>query len=270
MENLYVIGILIFLGYFAIYFGSRKYLEGFENQSTPTPAVSTKQSMKEKEYPVQPSQDTYEMSAIYNNRGSKPASKKQLNDAMARYPLDWAAQGSDSQMFQEGMKKYEKDMETNPSQVKPFQEDLTDMLLPDSSALEDEERKILQTYKPASSKGLLHYSVHDVKHLLDKVYAKRGLIPVIKKSKQGENVWEIVEVKEKNPKIVWEDDVTRDKMAQRGEDMIEVPYTASDMAAGLEPFMNKRTCVRTGKHDIFENEELNRSFEPMRPIPAWQ
>ena len=59
-------------------------------------------------------------------------------------------------------------------------------------------------------------------------------------------------------------------MAQRGEDMIEVPYTASDMAAGLEPFMNKRTRVRTGKHDIFENEELNRSFEPMRPIPAWQ
>lgn len=268
MENLYVIGILVFLGYFAIYFGSRKYLEGFENQSV-TSNASNKQQMKEKEYPVQPSQDTYDMSAVYNNRGSKPASKKQLNDAMARYPLDWAAQGPDSQMFQEGMKKYEKDMETNPSQVKPFQEESTDMLLPDSSILEDEERKLLQTYKPVSSKGLLHYSVHDVKHLLDKVYAKRGLIPVIAKSKQGENIWEIVEVKEKNPKIVWEDDV-HEKMTMRGEDTIEVPYTASDIAAGLEPFMNKRDRVRTGKYDVFENTELNRSFDLMRPIPAWQ
>jgi len=281
MENVYIILTLMLLGYVAIYFGGRKYLEHFENRFNVDGSPVTDAKMiasKTADYPMQPSQDMYDVSAVYNNQGSKQATKKQLSDAMTRYPLDWSVQGPGSQVFQEGLAQYENQMERNPSTVQPFQDQPTDMLLPDASILEDEERKILQTYKPESSKGLLHYSMHDVTHLLDKIYAKKGLVPVIEKSKQGENVWEIVEVKEKNPKIVWEDgtvdqgssDPTRQKMTQRGEDVIEVPYTASDMSAGLDPFRQPRNRIRTGGHDIKPNSELDRMFQPTHPIPHWQ
>ena len=279
MENLYIIIMLVILGYIALYLSGRKYLEGFENRfhKDGSPVTDASQITNptgpikpEKAYPAQ-STDTYEVAAVFNNQGSKTATKKQLSEAMTRYPLDWSVQGTGSQGFQEGQSIYEKKMKTTPSVVDPFQEQPTDMLLPDASTLEDEERKLLQTYVPESSKGLLHYSMHDVSHLLNKLYGKRGLIPVIEKSKQGENVWEIVEVKEKNPKIVWEqqEDDTRSAMTQRGEDTIDVPYTASDIAAGLDPFMNGRTRIRTGGFDIKENSELDRMFQPTYPIPQW-
>jgi hypothetical protein len=283
MENLYLILLLIALGYFALYFGGRKYLERFQDSKedftsqdsftnrfyqdgSPIEDVGTIKASKlpENAYPMDQN-DTYEASQVFNNQGSKKATKKQLSDAMTRYPLDWSAQGSDSQYFQENQEKYLKKDRVNPE---PYQNQPVDMLLPDSAALDDEERKILQTYVPESSKGLLHYSTGDVKHLLNKIYGKKGLIPVIEKSKQGENIWEIVEVKEKNPKIVWEDDVTQGPKQDRREDMIDVPYTASDIAAGLDPFRN-RNRVRTGKFEIQENTELDRMFQPTYPIPDW-
>ena len=262
MENIYIVVSLVLIGYVALYFSGRKYLETFQNQAVlaaPTQDV-----------PVE-AQDSYELNAIYQNQGSKTASKEQLNAAMTRYPLDWSVQGPASQVFQEGQVQYETQQKLNPSKVEAFQDMQTDMLLPDASTLDDEERKILQTYKPESSKGLLHYSMHDVTHLLEKLYDRKGLIPVIEKSQQGQNIWEIVEVKEKNPKIEWEDDTThaRDIMTERREEVIQVPYTASDVAAGIDPFMGQRVRVRTGGFDN-ENSELGRMFQPMYNIPAWQ
>jgi hypothetical protein len=108
---------------------------------------------------------------------------------------------------------------------------------------------------------------------LKKLYGKKGLIPVVKKSKQGNNVWEIVEVKEKNPTIVWEDSATdssvRNTMTQRGEEVIDVPYAVGDVTASLDPFMHPRDRVRTGGTAITENSELGRMFQPRYPIPKW-
>ena len=84
MENLYIITVLVVVGYVALYFSGRKYLEGFENRfnrdGSPVTDASTimnKNTIKEKEYPMQPKMDMYDVSAVYNNQGSKPASKKQ-------------------------------------------------------------------------------------------------------------------------------------------------------------------------------------------------
>jgi len=181
MENLYIISLLIILGYFTLYFSGRKYLETFRQTesfmnrfNSDGSSVDNVQQIKgpiipEKPYPMDQSNtaDSYDSSAVFSNQGSKTASKKQLNDAMTRYPLDWSVQGTNSQYFQENQEKYlkESNKHLNPE---PYTNEPTDMLLPDSAALDDEERKILQTYKPESSKGLLHYSMHDVKKLLHK------------------------------------------------------------------------------------------------------
>lgn len=274
MDNLFITFLLIIVGYCTLYFSGRKYLERFQTEfytnGAPVKSANQIQTRSPENTYSMDNSDTYDVSAIFNNQGSKQASKKQLSDAMTRYPLDWSAQGQASQFFQENFEKYEKNMkQSKRMQPSPYNMQSTDMLLPDASVLEDEEQKLLKTYKPQSSKGLLHYSMNDVKYLLDKVYDKKGLIPVIVKSKQGENIYEIVEVKEKNPKIVWEEDVMRSKMIDRGENIIEIPYTATDIQAGLDPFMQHKMKARIGRYDIKENSELDRMFATSYPMKSW-
>jgi hypothetical protein len=258
-SNLSTLCILLVIGYAVLYFGGRKYLENFDGTTVNQEA---KQETKiEKRLPESKDSDQYEMSAIFQNQGSKEASKKQISDAMTRYPMDWSVQGPGSQYYQDNQAKYEQtNQNTQPKQV-------TDELLPDMKSMEEEEQKILQTYQPESSKGLLEYSVEDVKTLLEKIYSKRGLIPVIEQSKQGQNIWEIVELKEKDPLIVWEDDTERQKMTQRGEDNIDIPYNASDMAAGLDPFLKPRNAI-DGKNSYNTfSPELNDVFAPTSFTP---
>lgn len=269
---------LLVLGYIVVYLGSRKYLEDFQGSDyngprfneDGSPNTNPNASLPEKSYPLQPAVDEYELSAVFQNQGSREASQQQINDAMTRYPIDWSVQGPNSQHFQENLVQYTKES-SYANQPAPFMDQGTEAPVPES--MEEEERKILQTYQPLSSKGLLEYSIDDVKHLLEKVYDKKGLIPVINKSKQGENVWEVTEVKEKNPKIVWEDDAhdqTQQAMRVRGEETIEVPYPASDMAAGMNPFSNPRKRVGNNRH---ENQQwtpgVDRMFSPTYPIPEW-
>lgn len=271
-SNLITLFLLLIISYTILYFRGRKYLEHF-NDKRFNPDGSPNENMviypPEKPYLLNEIDDLddYELSQVFQNQGSKEASKKQISDAMTRYPLDWSVQGPASQYFQDNQIEYEKKKEDALPGYTAM-----DSALPDSTAMEAEELKILQTYKPESSKGLLQYSVDDVKSLLEKLYLKKGLIPVIEQSKQGQNIWEITELKEKDPKIVWEDEVEteRQKMTKRGEESIEVPYTVSDVAAGLDPFFQPRNTVRDGKYDYTKfTPGLERMFAPTYPIKAW-
>jgi hypothetical protein len=280
--------LLLIIGYLVFYFTSRKYLETFQtvecDQQRFNPDGSPKNNLNrtvfppEKPYIMDPidNLDQYELSMVYQNEGSKEASKKDISDAMTRYPMDWSVQGQSSQYFQENQAKYQEDKQNQPTPVTSFYNEVSgsDMKLPDTLAQDDEEKKILQTYKPECSKDLLHYSVDDVKGLVDKIFSRKGLIPVIEKSKQGQNVWEIIEVKEKDPKIIWEDDLQnetqRQKMEKRGEEIIQVPYTVNDISAGLDPFYQKRNSVRDGKYDYTQwTPGLERMFAPTYPIKYW-
>ena len=287
-SNLITIILLLVIGYIVLYFGGRKYLEHFDDKKderfnpdgSPRDDINMVVYPPEKPYLMNPIDDLddYELSLVFQNQGSKVASKKQISDAMTRYPMDWSVQGPNSQYFQDNEEQYQKKKEediNNPPVTGFYKEiDGSNMKLPDTAAMEEEEKKILQTYKPECSKGLLEYSVDDVKALVNKVYSKKGLIPVIEQSKQGQNIWEITELKEKDPHIVWEDELEkqtdRQKMEKRGEEVIEVPYTASDVAAGLDPFFEPRSSVRDGKFDYTQwTPGLERMFAPTYPIKEW-
>ena len=286
--------LLLVVGYFILYFGGRKYLECFSNKrfnGDGSPVEIQNETVIAPDMTDQPdipyltnlnspinSLNEYEVATVFNNRGSKPASRQQISDAMTSYPMDWTVQGPDSQHFQENQAAFEKEQANKASDPAPtsfYREvDGSNMTIPDTEAMNEEEKQILQTYVPETSKGLLQYSVEDVKQLVDRVYTKRGLVPVINKSKQGENIWEITEVKEKDPKIVWEDEVERDvqraAMEQRGEEVIQVPYTVTDVSAGLDPFFQSRNRVRDGKYDYTEwTPGLERMFAPTYPLKSW-
>lgn len=288
MIALLVFAGLLILAYFMLYFGGRKYLETFAGSSSiatpqPTATAALSRVPPEKPYSLQriDRMDDYEMSAIFQNEGTKEATKRDRDQAMAQYPMDWVTQGTNSQSFQEGQAAYQKTKAASmPMLTQPDDDDqdVKDMLLPDHTSQEEEEKKILQTYRPKCTKSLLSYCVDDVKAMVDRIYGKKGLIPVIEKSKQGTNIWEIVEVKEKNPKIVWEDDPatataedsTRDIMTSRGEEVITVPYPASDLAAGMDPFFQTGSSSRDGRHDYTKwTPGLERMYAPTYPVKSW-
>jgi len=281
--------LLVALGYLVLYVSGRKYLESFQAASSPASSSvpssqTTRMAPPEKPYSKEPIDrlDDYEVSAIFQNQGTKEASKKQISDAMTRYPMDWSVQGPASQLFQESVEGYQNEgPASGPASLGPASQpaptvpasvsESNHSVLPDSARQEEEERKILQMYQPEKSTNLLEYSVDDVKTLVDKLYTKRGLVPELVKSKQGNNVWEVIEVKEKDPKIVWEDEApmtAREKREVRREEVIEVPYTVSDMAAGLDPFFQKNSSVRDGRYTQW-TPGLERMFAPTQPIKQW-
>jgi hypothetical protein len=52
--------------------------------------------------------------------------------------------------------------------------------------------------------------------------------------------------------------------------VIEVPYTVTDVSAGLDPFFQSRNRVRDGKYDYTEwTPGLERMFAPTYPLKSW-
>ena len=228
-------------------------------------------------YATEPIQsiDDYEYSLIFREEGSRDAQKRAISDAMSRYPIEWSALPPSSQLFQEKLEQFvgavtADQAPVNTDQFKSISG--SQETPPDMDKMEEDEKKLLATYKPEDTKDLIHYSLNDTKKMLKQIYAKKGLIPVIEQSKQGTNVFEIVETKEINPTIVWEDDPVseKDRFIIRGENRIEVPLYARDTAAGLDPFFEPRQPTTIGKQDYTKwTPELERSFAPTYTGNGW-
>jgi len=219
--------------------------------------------------------DDYEYSMIFREEGSRVAGKRAISDAMAEYPIEWSALPPSSQLFQQNLEQFVDAVAADAAPVNTAEFDSISgdqEQPPDMDAIEDEEKKILATYQPEETKDLLNYSLNDTKKLLMKAYAKKGLIPVIEQSSQGQNVFEVVETKEIHPTIVWEDDPVSEvnRNIIRGENRIEVPLYARDTAAGLDPFFEPRQPTTMGKHDYTKwTPELERSFAPTYTGNGW-
>jgi hypothetical protein len=220
--------------------------------------------------------DDYEYSMVFQNEGNREAGKFEISQAMTRYPLDWCARPPSDQLFQTSREGFTDQVAKEMVQA-PVTDEYDsisgDAEQPeDTQQIDEDERKLLQTYKPESTKDLLNYSLMDAKQLARRLYKKQGLIPVIEPSKQGQNVFEIVELKEINPKIVWEDEVQNPEYRTdlRGEGQIEVPQIVNDTAAGLDPFFEPRTTVRMDRHDSTKwTPGLERTFAPTYTGNGW-
>jgi len=221
--------------------------------------------------------DDYEYSMIFQSEGNRDAQRRSISDAMSRYPSDWCALPPSAALFQTSQEGFTnavaRDQAAAPADVSEFDSiSGTAEQPPDMDAIEEEEKKLLAMYKPEDTKDLIHYSLKDAKRLVEKMYEKRGLVADVQKSKQGENVFEIVEVTPKNPVIVWEDDTSspQDRETIRGENRINVPITVNDMSAGLDPFYEPNSSTRLGKNDYTKwTPGLERQFAPTYTGAGW-
>jgi len=287
MELILLIILLALVGYLVIYIGGRYYLrEGFKSNTckgqppiydttavlaelAPDTPYATTPIYKLEDY------DTTEYGVIFQNEGSRVAGKREISDAMVQYPMAWAQRPPSDQLFQNRREGFVdaalKDLRAQPINTEEFNSiSGKKEQPPDMEALEEEERKILQMYQPEDTKDLLHYNITDAKRLVKRLYDKRGLVADIQESKQGPNVFEIVEVTEKNPVIVYEEDIQANREVLRGENGIQVPQVVNDLAAGLDPYFEPRSRVRMDRHDYTKwTPGLERSFAPTYTAREW-
>ena len=223
--------------------------------------------------------DDYDLNVVYQNEGDKEMSQKRINELTARYPLDWSRHPPSSAVFQKGMAEMNEGFQDSaepsnkPFTINPYKEvDGSSLTHQDTSAVELQERKILQTYTPAKAESLTTYDLEDAKQLISKVYDAKGLIPTV--VQKPNNVYEVIGVRKKDEKIVYEDEeapAEAGPTAAAGEANITVPPVAADIAAGLDPFFTpSEGASRSNRWDYTRwSPGLERTFAPTQAQEKW-
>jgi len=223
--------------------------------------------------------DDYEYNMIFQNETDKELSKKQIDRLTSQYPLDWSNHPPSSSVFQKGLDEMNtrlssrEGFQDTAEAANPYKEIDGSTLEPpaDNELLELEERKILQTYKPSKNEDLVTYDLDDARKLIKKIYDAKGMVPTV--VKKPNNVFEVIGVRKKDEKIVYEDEeapVSASAMAAAGEATITVPPTAADIAVGLDPFYSPNEASRAGRWDYTRwTPGLERSFAPTFAQEKW-
>jgi hypothetical protein len=222
--------------------------------------------------------DDYEYLAVSDNENDRALSMAMRNKLMSQRPFEWAGLPPSASQFLAGLREsFTNANETVPDDAKPYQDvNGGAMAPPDTTAAEMRERQTLQTYVPKRpSESMTTYDVEDADRLIRKIYDEKGLIPTVA-HKNGTNVYEIVGVRKKDEKILYEDEeapAMKGPVEKAGEATIHVPSAAYDMAAARDPYYNTApggAKTRMGKWDFQAwTPGLERMFAPTEPKLNW-
>jgi hypothetical protein len=219
--------------------------------------------------------DDYDYTVVQDNESDRAVSKALRDKLMSQRPMDWSGLPPSSTQFQAGLiESFQNASPTVPDDAKPYQGiNGGAMAPPDTNAGEMRERETLQTYVPKRASKEITYDVKDADDLIRKVYDQKGLIPTVAHEK-GTNVYEIVGVRRKDEKIIYEGDeapASTGPVRKAGESIIQVPAAASDMAASRDPYYDMNgSKTRMGKWDFQAwTPGLERMFAPTEPKQNW-
>jgi hypothetical protein len=241
---------VVLAGYTVFYLSSRQYIKETFQQTTfadttiPTKsgyvAVSPGQTKEVSLTPVDVpftqkpinDLDDYEENIVYLNESEKALSKDLKRKLMSQYPMDWSGYPPSSSQFQAGLREsFQNAKPTVPDDAKPYENIDGDLMQPpDLSELEKKEKKILQTYTPKFPPTPTSYDPRDAQELIRQIYDVKGVIPEVR-HKDGTNVYEIIGVRNKNEKVVFEDEegaATDGANPSTMESTIKVPMAARD------------------------------------------
>jgi len=220
--------------------------------------------------------DDYEYNYVYQNESDRALSQELKNKLMSQRPMEWAGLPPSSAQFQAGLREsFENAKADIPNNPEPYQTISGDGVAPpDTQSIEMEERKILQTYKAPNTQELTSYDAdEDPEILIQKVYDAKGMIPTVY-HKEGTNVYEVVGVRRKDEKVVYEDEeapASLSPLQASGEANIQVPPTAYDTAAAKDPYYDMNNGkTRIGKWDYQAwTPGLDRMFAPTNDTQQW-
>jgi hypothetical protein len=224
--------------------------------------------------------DDYEYNYVFENETDKELSKALRTKLMSQRPMDWAGLPHSSAQFQAGLREsFANATPTVPDQAQPFRNiDGTNAIPPDTTSVEMEERKLLQTYQSPSAQDLLKYDPENQtpEQLIKDIYDVRGLVPTVA-HKEGTNVYEIIGVRRKDEKVVYDDEEApagAEPVAAAGEMTVAPPQAASDMAASTDPYYDKAGAGAQGSRMDRWNyrawtPNLERMFAPTEATDKW-
>ena len=272
----------LFFSYLFYYFSSRSYLdEGFQVRPLETIVKDNDVILDTANAPYlnKPinSVDDYEYNLVFDNENDREITKELRNKLMSQYPMDWSTQPTSSAFFTKGQKEsFENSMPIDLSQNELVYKNVSGSNLqpPDMDAIEEKERKILQTYHPKNTSDLKTYDIDDAYKLINKIYNAKGEIPTVEHSKDT-NIYTIVGTRNKNEKIEYEDDLPLaniEDQSGNGENTIIVPQAAKDLLMDSDPFYDaeKTAMTHTGKWDYTKwSPGLERSMAPTYPLSQW-
>jgi hypothetical protein len=228
--------------------------------------------------------DDYEYNYVFQNENDRELSTAMRNKLMSQRPMDWAGLPPSSSQFEAGVREMFQNMNdtTKPytdSHVDPYKNVNGDsMVPPDTLGVEMEERKILQSYSPPTAQELTSYNPEDEaqtpEQLIRKIYDQKGLIPTVA-HEPGTTVYEIVGVRRKDEKVVYEDEeapASSMPVKGAGEASITVPAMANDMAASKDPYYDT-TAPGGSRMDRWNYQAwtpgLERMFAPTNQTQDW-
>ncbi len=302
---LFAVGIII-LGYFFMFLKSKQYLkvdffQGGQVRQGITPLKTGDSIPVKQDAGADPwtkpyttdrimKVDDYDHDIVRANEGDREYSDAEINAKTTQRPFDWPGLPPSAAKFQTMQQQWMVDVtRAEPAKVSIYKDiegfaikdglshksynalEGFSVLPPDYDKMEADEQKLLKTYAPACSKDL-KYDIDDAKDLINKIYAKRGEIPMIDVRDDG--VYEVYETKESNPKIIYDDDAeaatVRASPADFAEAKFTVPQAATDIAAGLDPFFEPGDRSRDGRSNYNTwTPGLERAFAPNVARANW-
>ncbi len=210
--------------------------------------------------------DDYDVQRVDQLSGWKAMNATTAKALSRREPVgsDWSDLPTDSDEFQVKRKDF-----IEGTYSKPVPDDSVFKALeggnvqpPDQEQLDAAEAQLMATYAPKNSAGLTTYSVEDAKDFIKRYYDKMDVVPEIVQDPKYPNVYQVVGVDDKHPKITWEPAPASPEAAgYLGEETIRVPQAAVDRA---DPFF-----FGEGKGYKSWTPGLERMFAPSFTKSSW-
>lgn len=244
MDSTAIFALLVAFAYIILYIRRRLYKgEGFQEKTQKQDGFKNCSTVLntglEQDKPYMTNQDQYgdfEQDFVYQNEGGRDTTQEAMNMAKRRFPFDWSQLPPSSSLFQAQQSLFVNDA---GSMAAPFKkETFTDIesikVLPQDGSLQEKEDDALKAYKAVTTSDLKSVDQESVNTLIQRIYGDKGLIAKV--AKKANNVFEVYEVQEKNPKIIYEDEVaTSNGMAPNGFDPMVEPSTMLVDASGQTP-----------------------------------
>ena len=272
-----ILGICIAVAYLFFYIGGKRYNQ--ESFTQPKPYVVLDTSTDTKPYmTTEHKQGDFEQDFVFQNEGGYDPTREAINLARRKFPFDWSQLPPSSSLFQAQQALFVKD--DSKAMAAPYTEEtFTDIesmkvLPPDSNAVDQAEIDALKAYRPVASADMKSVDEGSVKELVEKIYGDKGL--VAKVAKKANNVFEVYEVMEKEPKITYEDEVTHASIQDNAlnpmidsSEMLVVPDAVSELTVGLTPY-GRGESVGNRRQDYSNyNPNLEGIFGPKMQWQQW-
>ena len=275
MDVLAILAILVAFAYIILYLrGSVYKREGFEG-SCKTVLDTSYQS---KPYMTNEHQyGDFEQDFVYQNEGGFDTTREAIDAARRRFPFDWSGLPPSSALFQaqQALFSNDKGKMAAPFVSETFADLDAQKALPPDEYGQVTEDDILKAYKARETKNLKVVDEKGVKRLINDIYGSKGL--VAKVAKKANNVYEVYEVQEKNPRIVWEDEISSNSSIQDNalnplvdpSETLIVPTGAGDISVGVTPNVNGES-MRLSKRDYSDyNPNLQGIFGEKMQWQQW-